>query len=34
MNGRRYTRQNPSPVQEVYPQHEEIVKFLTDGKPY
>ena len=31
MNGRRYTRQNPSPVQEVYPQHEEIVKFLTDS---
>jgi hypothetical protein len=29
MNGRRYTRQNPSPVQEVYPQHEEIVNWET-----
>ena len=34
INGRRsgYSKQNPSPVQEAYPQHDEIVKFLTDGK--
>ncbi|XP_052068594.1 MAPK regulated corepressor interacting protein 2-like [Mytilus californianus] len=33
MNGRRsgYNKQNPPPVQEAFPQHEEIVKFLTDA---